>query len=74
MEWLMDEKLHLIATKEDAGDAEMTLRGGGAATATSRSSVDMVRGANATFEKGDNSQVALIDLGSSGFDRRADVA
>lgn len=76
MEWLMDEKLHLIANREDAGGgAEMTLGGGSAAAAAaSRSSVDMVRGANATFEKGDNSQVALIDLGSSGFDRKADIA
>lgn len=76
MEWLMDEKLHLIATREDAsgGGAEMTLGGGAAAAAASRSSVDIVRGANATLEKGDTSQVALIDLGSSGFDRRADVA
>ena len=79
MEWLMDEKLHLVATREDAGGggggAEMTLGGGAAAAAAaSRSSIDIVRGANATLEKGDTSQVALIDLGSSGFDRRADVA
>ena len=72
MAWLMDEKLHLIHATEDAGIGEMTL-GGGAAAAASRSSVDMVRGSNA-IEKGDNSQVALIDLGSSGFNRRADVA
>ena len=72
MAWLMDEKLHLIDAREDAGNGEMTL-GGGAAAAASRSSVDMVRGTSA-MEKGDNSQVALIDLGSSGFNRRADVA
>lgn len=70
MEWVMDEKLQLIATRED-GAGEMTL--GGGAAAASRSSVDVVRGINA-IEKADNSQVALIDLGSSGFGRRADVA
>lgn len=63
MEWLRDEKLHLIATREEDG-GEMTLGGG----AGSRSSVDV--GGRATMEKGGNSQVALIDLGS----RQADVA
>ena len=72
MEWLMDEKLHLVATREDA---EMTLRGGEVSgAAASRSSIDVSRSNNTPTEKKDHSQIALIDLGSSGFDRRADIA
>lgn len=63
LEWLMDEKLHLIAMREEA---EMPLGRGGAAVSSQPSL--------AATEKKDHSQVALLDL-DSGFGRGgADVA